>query len=113
MLRPWDIVGLGPLSYEAQLGMYVHATCAVTPQREPLGVLTAWIWARERHRAGGVRDGEKENTRWIQGCERLAEQAADPPGTQLVRVADRESDIIALIRRAHDLGCLADCLFRA
>ena len=33
-----DIVGLGPLSYEAQRGMYLHPTYAVTPQREPLGV---------------------------------------------------------------------------
>ena len=29
--------GLGPLSYEAQRGMYLHPTYAVTPQREPLG----------------------------------------------------------------------------
>jgi len=108
-----DIAGLGPLSYEAQRGMYVHATYAVTPQREPLGVLNAWMWARERKGADGVRGGEKESTRWIEGYERVAEQAADLPGTQLVYVADRESDIIALMRRAHDLGCPADWLIRA
>ena len=33
------IAGLGPLSYEAQRGMYVHPTYAVSPQRDPLGVL--------------------------------------------------------------------------
>ena len=38
--------GLGPLSYEAQRGMYVHPTYAVTPAREPLGVIDAWMWAR-------------------------------------------------------------------
>lgn len=108
-----EIAGLGPLSYEAQRGMYVHATYAVTPQREPLGVLNAWMWARERKDAEGVRGGEKESTRWIEGYERVAEQAADLPGTQLVYVADRESDIIALMRRAHDLGCPADWLIRA
>lgn len=42
----------------------------------------------------------------------MAEQAADLPGTRLVYVADRESDIIALMRRAHDLGCPADWLIR-
>lgn len=31
--------GLGPLSYEAQRGMYVHLTYAVTTNREPLGIL--------------------------------------------------------------------------
>ncbi len=108
-----DIAGLGPLSYEAQRGMYVHATYAVTPQREPLGVLNAWMWARERKGADGVRGGGKESTRWIEGYERVAEQAADLPGTQLVYVADRVSDIIALMRRAHDLGCPADWLIRA
>ena len=39
--------GLGPLSYEAQRGMYVHPTYAVTTAREPLGMLDAWMWARE------------------------------------------------------------------
>ncbi|MDB0571639.1 hypothetical protein LBW59_12765, partial [Ralstonia solanacearum] len=39
--------GLGPLSYEAQRGMYLHPTYAVTPERVPLGVLDAWMWARE------------------------------------------------------------------
>ena len=38
---------LGPLSYEAQRGMYVHPTYAVSTSREPLGVLDAWMWARE------------------------------------------------------------------
>jgi len=35
------IAGLGSLSYEPQRGMYVHPTYAVTPDREPLGVLDA------------------------------------------------------------------------
>ncbi|MCP5248451.1 MAG: transposase [Candidatus Accumulibacter sp.] len=41
-----EIEGLGPLSYEAQRGMYLHPTHAVTPEREPLGVIDAWMWAR-------------------------------------------------------------------
>ena len=39
--------GLGPLSYEAQRGMFLHPTYVVTPRREPLGVINAWMWARE------------------------------------------------------------------
>jgi hypothetical protein len=34
---------LGPLSYEAQRGMYLHPTYVVTPQREPPVVIDAWI----------------------------------------------------------------------
>ena len=36
------MTGLGPLSYEAQRGLYLHPTYVVTPQREPLGVMNAW-----------------------------------------------------------------------
>lgn len=39
--------GLGPLSYEAQRGMYLHPTYGVTPEREPLGIVDVWMWARE------------------------------------------------------------------
>ena len=51
------IDGLGPLSYEAQRGMYLHATLAVSPQRVPLGVLDAWMWAREPKSPDGSRAG--------------------------------------------------------
>jgi hypothetical protein len=65
--------GLGPLSYEAQRGMYVHPTYAVTTAREPLGILDVWMWARELRDANGQRGGPKESLRWIEGYERLAE----------------------------------------
>jgi hypothetical protein len=59
--------GLGPLTYEAQRGMYLHPTYAVTPQREPLGILDAWMWAREKKDESGQRGGLKESLRWIEG----------------------------------------------
>lgn len=107
------IAGLGPLSYEAQRGIYVHPTYAVSPQREPLGVLDAWMWAREQRDAQGRRGGPAESTRWIEGYERIAELAAQLPATRLVYVADREADIVALMARARDLGNPADWLVRS
>jgi hypothetical protein len=107
------IEGLGPLSYEAQRGMYLHPTYAVTPEREPLGVTDAWMWAREAKPAKGKRPGLSESARWIEGYERVAEDAATMPDTRLVYVGDRESDIVALMRRAHTLGYPADWLVRA
>jgi hypothetical protein len=104
---------LGPLSYEAQRGMYVHPTYAVTPEREPLGVLDAWMWARESKDAQGRRAGPLESTRWIEGYERVAELAQAMPETRLVYVADREADIVALMARANDLGHPADWLIRS
>ncbi|MCU0664691.1 MAG: hypothetical protein MUC50_20505 [Myxococcota bacterium] len=59
------IAGLGPLSYEAQRGMYLHPTYVVSPAREPLGVLDAWMWAREPKGPDGKRPGIKESVRLI------------------------------------------------
>lgn len=107
------ISGLGPLSYEAQRGMYLHPTYAVTPAREPLGVLDAWMWAREFKDADGHRGGAPESLRWKEGYERVAELAAELPDTRLVYVGDREADIVEWMARARDLGTPADWLVRA
>jgi hypothetical protein len=105
--------GLGPLSYEAQRGMYAHPTYAVSTSREPLGVLDAWMWARELKDKDGSRPGIKESVRWVEGYERLAEMAAELPETRLVYVADREADIMELMRRAGELATPVDWLLRS
>jgi len=107
------ITGLGPLSYEAQRGMYLHPTYVVTPEREPLGILDAWMWAREFKDADGQRGGAPESLRWKEGYERVAALAATLPDTRLVYVADREADIVEWMARARDLGTPADWLVRA
>lgn len=107
-----DIQGLGPLSYEAQRGMHLHATYAVSPTRVPLGVLDAWMWARQPKNSDGTRSGVLESTRWIEGYERLVETAAELPSTRLVCVGDRESDMMALLVRARQLGHAVDYLLR-
>lgn len=107
------IDGLGPLNYEARRGMYVHPTYAISPERVPLGVMNAWMWARKPKDANGERHDIKESTRWIEGYERVAEAAAQLPTTRLVYVADREADILELMIRADELGTPADWLIRA
>ncbi len=108
-----ETVGLGPLSYEAQRGMYLHPTYVVTPEREPLGVTDAWMWAREAKGADGQRPGLRESRRWVEGYERIAETARNLPDTRLVYVADREADILELMQCAHQLGTPADWLIRS
>jgi len=85
----------------------------VTPERLPLGVRDAWMWAREAKDEQGEHPGIPEGLRWIEGYERIAERAAELPDTRLVYVADREADILALMQRAHALGNPADWLIRA
>lgn len=108
-----EIEGLGPLSYEAQRGMYLHPTYAVTPEREALGVLDAWMWARSKKDATGKRHDMKESVRWIEGYERVADMARELPDTRLVYLADREADLMPLMLRAQQLGEPADWLIRA
>jgi IS4 transposase len=118
---------MGSLSYDPQRGMYLDPTYAVTPEREPLGTTDIWMWSRERRdeiKAAQPQDKEeseakekesesKESMRWIKGYEGVAEMAAKLPETRLVYVADRESDIVALMVRAEELGTPADWLIRA
>ena len=75
------IEGLGPLSDEAQRGMYLHPTDAVSVEREPLGVLDAWMWARAPKGADGRRPEGDEGQRWREGYERVGELAAQMPET--------------------------------
>lgn len=96
-----DAFGLGPLSYEAQRGMYLHPTYAVTPEREPLGIVDAWMWAREKKDKSGMRGGPKESLRWVEGYESIAEMATHQPATRLVYVADREADLMPLMLKAQ------------
>jgi len=100
-----QIDGLGSLSFDAQRGMYLHPTYAVTPQRLPLGILDSWMWARPLKGS--------ESRRWVEGYERVAERAGHLPDTRLVYVADREADMLELMQRTHALGHPADYLLRA
>lgn len=99
------IVGLGPLSYLRQHGLYVHPTLAVTPDGVPLGVLDAWLWTRDRETFGEDKRHwpieAKESMRWLEGFERCAELAATLSHTRLVYVADRECDIHEFMLRAQ------------
>ena len=78
-----------------------------------MGVLDAWMWARETKAEPGARPGVSESLRWREGDERIAERAAALPDTRLGYVAEREADILALMQRAHALGNPADWLIRA
>jgi hypothetical protein len=77
-----------------------------------LGVLDAWMWAREPRDEHGQRGGLCESTRWIESYGRLAERASDLAQTRLVQVGDRESDMLALMQRAQALGWPVDLLVR-
>jgi hypothetical protein len=103
------IAGLGRLSYEAQHGLYVPPTLAVTPEGVALGVIDAWMWARGPKEVPQV----KESTRWVEGYEIVADLAETVSDTRLVYVADREGDLRALMDAAARRGTPADWLIRS
>lgn len=106
--------GLGPLSYEARKGLLVHPTYAVTPQREPLGLVNAWNWAREsKPEEGGPRPGVNEGLRWVESYAHLVGLAEGLGQTRLVCVGDRESDLMALFEQGQRSQWSVDVLVRA
>ena len=66
------------MGYEYFWGDYLHPTYAVTPGRVPLGVIDAWMWAREFKDKDGKRGGLCESVRWIEGYE----VSVHPPSTR-------------------------------
>lgn len=104
--------GRGPLSYEAQRGFYLHPTYVVSPEREPLGVINAWTWARAFKKSDAPRDGILEGVRWVESYERIAGQARVLLGTRHVCVGDRQSDILTLLLKARQLEYPVDYLVR-
>ncbi len=111
--------GLGPLTYKTRQGLLLHPTLAVTPDRVPMGCLRGFVWARGPEFRGKKKDlrkiaiEDKESFRWIEGYRRVNQLAGEIPQTQLVYVADRESDIYEMFVEAQAAqGQRADLLIR-
>ena len=103
LIRLQERVG-GPLNDESRWGLYVHPLLAMTPQRVPLGVVSAKIWSRdpeefaksqeEKRRARKAKPPEeKESVRWLEGYQSACALAAETPDTTIVAVSDSEGDI--------------------
>ena len=113
--RPEEQVeGAGPLNDESRLGFYDHAMLAITPERIPLGVVDANIWARdfeefrENQRDKQSKEKkrkqkpieEKESLRWLEGYRRGCEVAAQVPQSTIVVISDSEGDIFECFAEA-------------
>lgn len=102
------VEGAGPLSDASHWGFYDHVMLAITPERIPLGVVDAKIWARdpeefeenqklskkekERNRKQQSIE-EKESYRWVEGYRWACQVAAETPETTVVSISDSEGDI--------------------
>jgi len=101
-----SIEGLGRLSANQNgdnLGIFVHPTLALTPERLCLGVVGAKIWTRpliksklSRSQKKNRSIEEKEIYRWIESYELACEVAEQAPNTQIISMTDREGDFTDL-----------------
>lgn len=111
--------GLGPLSSQSSLGLYIHPTLAITPDRLCLGVVDQWTWVRDAEDHGGKDRQhrlkrsleEKESLRWVEGYRRVCDWQSTLSQTRLVYVADGDSDLFELFEEGETGE--ADWLIRA
>ncbi|MCC9644338.1 IS4 family transposase [Rhodopirellula sp. JC740] len=112
-----EVEGTGPLQNGNRCGALLHLLHAFTPDGTPLGTLLAEAWAREpkadseRPKRGSSAKRmqvarkpfeEKETYRWLTTAEHCAEIKSSTPDTQLIMLADRESDITEVIDYCRD-----------
>ena len=116
--------GMGPIGNHllGPIGLMMHDTLAITPEGTPLGLLDVQCWARpedssrptvvpttpeekaaarkekEKRKRESKRAPieEKESYKWLKSFEAVAEIQKRCPGTRLVSMGDRESDIYDL-----------------
>jgi hypothetical protein len=119
LTRPQEKVG-GPLGDEQHWGFHIHPCLAMTPDRIPLGILHAHMWARDindyhkRLKARTKPIEDKESFRWLEGYQKscaLRRQIT----SQVVSLSDSEGDIYECFMAWVDTsaGPTADFIIRA
>ena len=118
-----QVRGTGPLDGGARRGVFLHLIHAFTPDGTPLGTVEALPWARDDDaptnatKTRGDRAAEpieeKESFRWLSSMRCVRAEAAGCPGTQLVFVADSESDVYDVIAEGMEGPRTADWIIRS
>lgn len=91
---------------DTAMGFWLHSTMAYTPSGLPLGLMDVQCWAREKARTKRQRRvdripiEQKESRKWLRSFSATQEAQRVLPGTKLVNVGDRESDIYELFVQA-------------
>lgn len=93
--------GLGPHTCALEHGYFLHPLLAITPEKLCLGTLHLHTWIRDEKfgkRYGRITKPieEKESYRWIEGYRETSRLQQTLDNTQLIYLADRESDIYEL-----------------
>lgn len=107
-----EVTGAGPLHNGNRCGALLHLLHAFTTDGTPLGTVRAEAWTRcprteepaprrgsseQRVRIKNTPFEEKETFRWLTTAQHCSDVKTHVPKTQLVMLADRESDITEVI----------------
>lgn len=124
LTRKQEKVG-GPLNSDSRWGIFIHPLLALTPERLPLGLLGAKFYHRDpeafakpaaQKRKERVEKPieEKESYRWLESYRQASAVAKQVPTTQIICIADSESDIFDIYAHAAKIdSAKADFLVRA
>lgn len=98
--------GVGTLKNTEKHERFLHPVLAITPDRIPLGVVSAQLWQRSQGSIRKDRAGkpieEKESFRWLEGYQTACDVQAQAPDTLVVSVSDREGDIYEIFVEMHE-----------
>lgn len=107
-----EVEGAGPMAHGRRSGAFMHLLHAFTPDGTPLGSVLAEAWTRaakgnqptakrgsseKRLQIKRKPFEEKETYRWLTTSKHCAEVKEHCPKTQMVMLADRESDITEVV----------------
>jgi hypothetical protein len=118
-----QMMGAGMLDGSARRGAFLHLLHAFTPDGTPLGTVGARVWSRgeevestpsqRRARRVVAPIEEKESYRWVESQQIAMEVARACPSTQVVTVADSESDIYEVFVESQEAPKNWDWIVRA
>jgi Transposase DNA-binding/Transposase Tn5 dimerisation domain len=122
--RPMQQVkGAGPLDGDSRRGALLHVLHAFTPDATPLGTVGAEVLIRDddkplnRTKSRGERQKipieEKESHRWLETLRQTHEEARRAPETDIICIADSESDIYELLAETIKAPSNAHFIVRA
>ena len=108
--------GLGHIGTDPRSrGIVLHTTLALTPERLPLGIIAQQSWTRPHYGSAKKRRkksiDDKESQKWLHSLSATEELQNKILQTQLINVADRESDVYELFLQAS--RCRSKLLIRA
>ena len=98
--------GLTPINNKenSAIGLMLHDTLAFTEDGTPLGIIDAQCWARgekgKKYRRHELPIEQKESMKWLRSFQKAARIQKLCPGTMLVSIGDRESDVYELFLEA-------------